>query len=125
MPRKKLKDDPVKIADLVVKTAQDKKGKDILLLDLRKIPNSISDFFVICHGTNRVQVEAIMKAIEEAVFKKAGIHAWHKEGVQNAEWILLDYVDVVVHIFQQNQRIFYHLEDLWGDAKITKYPGIE
>ncbi len=96
-----------------------------MLLDLRKIPNAISDFFVICHGNNRIQVEAIMNGVEETLFKKAGLKMWHKEGVQNAEWILLDYVDVVFHIFQHNQRLFYHLEGLWGDAKITEYPSFE
>jgi ribosome-associated protein len=109
------------LSGLVVKGMEDKKGKNIQLLDLREVNNAISDFFVVCHGNSRPQVEAIADGVREAVGKKLGMKPWHAEGFENAEWILLDYVDVVVHIFKQESRDFYQLEKLWADAKITQH----
>lgn len=99
-----------------------KKGKQILSLGFSNIPNSICDFFVICHGNSKVQAEAIADGIQEEVKMAIGIRPWNKEGVENGEWILLDYVDVVVHIFQEPVRTFYHLEGLWADAEREEYP---
>jgi ribosome-associated protein len=81
----------------------------------------VADYYIICHGINRPQVEAIADSVLRYVDKKSGEDPWHKEGVENAEWILLDYVDVVVHIFMEDKRRFYHLESLWADAEIENY----
>ena len=92
-------------------------------MDLQNIKNAVASFFIICHGTSRPQLSAIADAIEEQVREKTGFKAWNKEGFENAEWILLDYADVVVHIFQENHRKFYNLEGLWADMKITRMDG--
>lgn len=108
---------PVQLKDAIVSSIADKKGKNIVCLNMEKLPNSICDFFIICEGTSSVQVHAIARAVEEGVHKLTGEHAYHSEGYENAEWILQDYIDVVVHIFQPQVRIFYNLEELWGDAE--------
>lgn len=105
----------------IVKGIQDKKGKQILSLNLKKLPNTVCDIFVLCSGTSSTHVEALAGSIEEVVRKTLGDKPWHKEGFENAEWILLDYVNVVVHIFQEHSRTFYNLEKLWDDAVIKKY----
>lgn len=119
MPKKKSEGEI--LATTIIKAIADKKGKQILSLDLRNIDTAVTDFFVICHGTSRPQLEAIADGIHEAVHRKMGLKPWHKEGFENAEWILLDYVDVVVHIFRQDKRDFYQLEKLWADAKSSEY----
>jgi ribosome-associated protein len=120
MPR--IKQDAADIlTKAIVKGIQDKKGKQILSLNLKKLPNTVCDIFVICSGTSSTHVEALADSIEEVVRKTLGDKPWHKEGFENAEWILLDYVNVVVHIFQEHSRIFYNLEKLWDDAEVKKY----
>jgi ribosome-associated protein len=109
------------LAAIAVEGIQEKKGKEIVSLDLRNIKNSVSDVFVICHAESKNQVEAIARSVEEEIFKKTGEDPWHKEGFENAEWILLDYINIVVHIFQQSKRDFYGIERLWADAEIKKY----
>lgn len=104
------------IKEFVIQGIQEKKGNEIIDLDLSGIENSVCDDFIICHGNSKRQVEAIAFAVEDTVKKNAGINPWHKEGYQNAEWILLDYVDVVVHVFNKPTRTFYNLEGLWADA---------
>ena len=96
----------------------EKKAQDITVLDLREVKNAIADYFVICSGTSDTQVDSISKSIEEEVFKDSGQSPWHTEGQQNREWILLDYLDVVCHVFQKEIRDFYDLEGFWGDDKI-------
>jgi ribosome-associated protein len=98
----------------------DKNGRNIACLNMEKVKNSICDFFVICEGTSSVQVNAIAEAVEEEVFKLTGQNAYHSEGYTNAEWILQDYVDVVVHVFQPDVRSFYNLEGLWADAELEE-----
>ena len=120
MPRKKQDASDI-LTKAIVKGIQERKGKDILSLNLKKIPNAVSDIFVLCSGTSTTQVEAIADSVEDVVRKTIGDKPWHKEGFENAEWILLDYVNVVVHIFQDHSRIFYNLEKLWDDAVIKKY----
>lgn len=120
MPRKKQDASDV-LTKAIVKGIQEKKGRDIISLDLKKIPNAISDVFVICSGSSTTQVEAIADSVEDVVRKSLGDKPWHKEGFENAEWILLDYVNVVVHIFQDQARMFYNLEKLWDDATVKKY----
>ena len=111
---------PVQVKDAVVRSMADKNGKNIVCLIMGKVRNSICDFFVICEGTSSVQVTAIARAVEEEVYKLTGQNAYHREGYENAEWILQDYVDVVVHIFQPDVRSFYNLEGLWADAELEE-----
>lgn len=107
----------------IVEGILDKKGIEIVDIDLSKIGNSICDNFIICHGASRRQVEAIAESIEKSVKENTGEKPWHKEGYQNSEWILLDYVDVVVHVFNEQMRKFYNLEGLWADAQIKSIEG--
>ncbi|RRB00704.1 ribosome silencing factor [Larkinella rosea] len=106
------------LCKLVVKGMQEKKAIDIVVMDLRDVKNAISDYFVICSGTSDTQIDAIADSVEEEVFKASQVNPWHEEGKTNREWILLDYVDVVVHVFNKERRVFYDLEQLWGDAEI-------
>ena len=109
----------------VLQGIEDKKGHDIVCIHIGQNENSVSDYFVICHGTSKTQVEAIADSVVEKVRVEADQKPWHVEGYENSEWILLDYVDVVVHVFDMTKRDFYKLEELWGDSKIerieTKY----
>jgi len=109
------------ISELAVHGIQEKKGNDIIRLDLRNINSSVADYFVICHADSATQVRAIANSVEEEISKKLKIDPRHKEGFTNCEWILLDYFDVVVHIFRTDKREFYGVEDLWGDAEIKFY----
>ncbi len=103
-----------------VKGIEEKKGNDIVCINLRKIPNSACDYFVICEGNSRTQVQAIAGSVEEFVKKNTGSRPWHVEGLQNAEWVLMDYVNVAVHIFQPEARSHYGLESMWADAEIKE-----
>lgn len=109
------------ISEVIVHGIQEKKGNDIVRLDLRNIHSSVADYFVVTHAESSTQVKAIANSVEEEVFKALGIEPFRKEGFQNAEWILLDYFDVVVHIFKTDKREFYGIEDLWGDAEMKYY----
>lgn len=95
------------------------KGEKVSILDLREIENTVCDYFIICEGNSNTQVNAISGSVQKTVSKALKDKPWHVEGEQNAEWILLDYVNVVVHIFQKQIRAYYDIESLWGDAKIT------
>ncbi|MBD2752731.1 ribosome silencing factor [Spirosoma validum] len=106
------------IRDFVVRGMQEKKAQDIVVMDLRKVKNAICDYFVLCSGNSDTQIDAISTSIEEEVYKASKQDPWHKEGKLNREWILLDYVDVVAHVFKKDRRAFYDLEQLWGDAEI-------
>lgn len=107
------------LVDLVVKGMQEKKAHAITILDLRNIKSAVADYFVLCSANTDTQLDAIRNSVEGEVYKATGQDVWMKEGIQNREWILLDYADVVVHIFRTDRREFYGLEDLWGDAEIT------
>ena len=109
------------LCDLIINGIQEKKGFDIVKLDLRKISGAITDYFIICSGGSDTQIGAIADSIDEEVSKKAEELPWHKEGFTNREWILLDYVNVVVHVFRKDRREFYDLESLWGDAVFSYY----
>ncbi len=98
---------------------EDVKGKEITILDLREIENTVCDYFIICEGTSNTQVNAIVNSIQKKVSKELKDNPWHVEGNDNAEWVLIDYVNVVVHVFQKHIRQYYDIESLWGDAKIT------
>jgi ribosome-associated protein len=106
------------IRDFIVRGMQEKKAQDIVVMDLRKVKNSICDYFVICSGGSDTQIDAIADSVEEEVHKASKQNPWHKEGKMNREWILLDYVDVIAHVFKKDRREFYDLEQLWGDAEI-------
>ncbi|MCL4170219.1 UNVERIFIED_CONTAM: hypothetical protein GTU68_064307 [Idotea baltica] len=109
---------------LIIKGIEDVKGEDIQLLDLRDIENTVCDYFVVCSGTSNTQVNAISGSVQKVVSKELRDKPWHVEGENNAEWVLMDYVNVVVHIFQKHVRDFYDIESLWGDAKITEINSI-
>lgn len=98
---------------------EDVKGKEITILDLRDIENTVCDYFIICEGTSNTQVNAIVNSIQKKVSKELKDNPWHVEGSDNAEWVLIDYVNVVVHVFQKHVRQYYDIESLWGDAKTT------
>ena len=107
------------ISQLVVKGMEERKAEDIVLMDLREVKGAITDFFVLCSGNSDTQVEAISDSIEEEIYKNTKEKPWKKEGFTNKEWILIDYVNVVAHVFRKDKRQFYALEELWGDAKVT------
>lgn len=113
-----------RLVEAVVEGIQEVKGKDIVHLDLRGVPNTVCDHFIICHGDSSTQVEAIAGSVEKFAREKAGEKPWHVEGQSNAEWVLLDFVDVVVHVFHRDKRGYYALEDLWGDAARTGYENV-
>src|SRR5690606_26084934 len=98
---------------------EDVKGKEINILDLREIENTVWDYFIICEGTSNTQVKAIVNSIQKKVSRELKDKPWHVEGSDNAEWVLMDYVNVVVHVFQKHIREYYDIESLWGDAKTT------
>jgi ribosome-associated protein len=109
------------ISELAVYGIQEKKGNDIIRLDLRNIHSSVADYFVICHADSATQVKAIANSVEEEVYKVLKQDPLRKEGLEHGEWILLDYFDVVVHIFRTDKREYYGVEELWGDAEIKFY----
>ncbi len=108
------------LRDFVVQGMLERKAADIVILDLRNVKNAITDFFVICSGNSDTQIEAIADSVEEEIKKNLNERCWHREGRQVREWVLIDYVNVVVHVFRKDRREFYDLENLWGDAVITK-----
>ena len=112
------------LKEAIIKGMQEVKASDIVCIDLRKIPSAVTDFFVICHGNSFTQVEAISRSVAETTLKEINQKPWHQEGKTNAEWILLDYVDVVVHIFYKEAREFYNIEGLWADAQIEKIEDV-
>lgn len=101
----------------IIKGIEEVKGDNIDILDLREIDNTVCDYFIICDGTSNTQVNAIANSVQKIVSKALGDKPWHVEGTDNAEWILMDYVHVVVHVFQKRIREYYQIEDLWGDAQ--------
>ena len=112
------------LSEVVVKGMQEMKAEDIVLMDLRSVKNAVADFFVICSGNSDTHIDAIAESVDHEVNKTDGQNPWHREGQSNKIWVLLDYVDVVVHVFNQENREFYALESLWGDAKITNYDEV-
>lgn len=106
-----------KLIKFILEGIDDVKGKDITLLDLQDIDSAVCDYFVICNGTSSTHVNAIVNSVHKKTSREIGEKPWHTEGTGNAEWVLMDYVDVVVHVFQKHVREYYNLEGLWGDAK--------
>lgn len=101
----------------------EKKAENIRILDLRNVHGASADFFVISHASNDKQVEAIAGSLEDEVKKNTGQTPWHREGFQNLHWVLVDYIDVVAHVFLEEKRDFYDIEGLWGDAKEIPFKG--
>jgi ribosome-associated protein len=107
--------------NIIIESIQDIKGKDIVNYDLRGIEMANNDFFIICHATSNTQMLGIINNIEKKVFEKIGMRPFHAEGKQSNSWMLVDYFNVVVHVFSKEKRAFYNLEDLWNDAQVTFY----
>jgi ribosome-associated protein len=120
MVSKKEKTASEMLASIAAEGIFEKKGENVVQIDLRSIKNAVADFFIVCHGTSRMQVEALADSVQQEIKKAVGLNVWKKEGFENAEWVLLDYVDVVIHIFQEETRKYYRLEDLWADAGIKE-----
>lgn len=108
------------LVDAIVYGMEEVKAHDIVVMDLRKVPNALSDYFVVCHGTSNTQVQAIADSVEKETFRMLQDEPAHREGARNATWILMDYVNVIVHIFSKDARGFYALEDLWADASVKR-----
>lgn len=113
------------LVDSIVDGIQDKKGQNIVVLDMRKAESSICDYFVICEGNSSTHVDSIADAVEDKVREQIGEKPLHDEGRRNAIWVLLDYHSAIVHIFQHDAREFYSLETLWNDAARTDIPNIQ
>ena len=109
------------IRHVIIESISDKKGEDTVCLDLRKIKEAVADYFIICNATSTTQVKALADYIEEKVRKDTGENPSHSEGFRNLEWVVLDFFNIVVHIFLKDRREFYQLEELWSDAPVTEY----
>ncbi len=121
MCAKIINDDSGFILKQAVAAMQDKKAKQIISLDLSNIPNAVTKYFLICHAPSKVQVDAIYDNVVEIVWEQCGVKPFNREGHENSEWILIDYFDVVIHVFLEDIRTFYQLEDLWADALKKEY----
>ena len=110
-----------KLFKTILRAIQEKKGEHIVSLDLRKIPEAVSDFFIICEATSTTQVKAIADNIVDKIKEETGEYPYHKEGFKTLEWVVLDYIDIVVHIFRTENRKFYQLEELWLDAELKEF----
>ena len=107
------------LAQLVVKGMQERKALNIVVMDMRQVKNAFTDFFVVCSGTSETQIDAISESVDKEVWEATKQHPKSMEGKANREWILVDYYDVIVHVFKKDRREFYKLEELWGDAEFT------
>lgn len=118
MTKKKIR--VIHLIDEIILGIENVKGENIHQLDLRELDNTPCDFFIVCSGNSNTQVTAIVNSIQKTVSKKLSEKPFHTEGLDNAEWVLIDYVNVVVHVFQNSIREYYNIEELWGDAKSTQ-----
>ncbi len=110
-----------KVFKTIIEAIKDKKGEDIISLDLRKIHEAVADFFVVCSADNTTQLKAIIDSIEDKMLTVCGERPYKQEGVKNSQWVLIDYVDIVVHVMHTQSRNFYKLEELWNDAVATEH----
>lgn len=121
----KVKTDPVpfkgKLEELIIQALMEKKGEDIVCIDMKKINHVFFDYFIICTGNSRPHVETLCDYVQEMTKRQADVKPSFVEGTENCEWILLDYFNIIVHIFQPEARQFYNLENLWGDADIQRF----
>ena len=118
---KKIQESREYLKDIAIQSILDKKGEQVVSLDLRQIKESVTDYFIICEASSTTQVKAIADNVIEKVREHSGEMPWHKEGMENLEWVLIDYVSVVVHIFLRETRSHYMLEELWADAVATEH----
>ena len=124
MEKELREDDSQVLCDAIVEGMQENKAKDIVVLDLRKIHNAVCDYFVICSGDSSTQVDGISSSVVRHTRKELSEKPYSVEGKSNREWVLLDYVSVVAHVFYKETRDFYDLEDLWADAKRKDIPNL-
>jgi len=124
MSKKKNKTESQILLDVAVKGLQEVKAENIVTIDLREIDNAVCDFFIICTGTSNTHVNAIANSVDREVRSTLQDKPWHTEGIGNAEWVLLDYVNVVIHVFQAEARSFYNIEGLWSDGKFTEIKDV-
>ena len=124
MSKKKMLDAADILANVIIEGMQENKAKEIVSLNLKKIETAVCDYFIICHGTSNTHVSAIADSVIEETIKTLKDKPFNKEGLENGEWILLDYGNVVVHVFQRETRDFYNIEKLWGDADIDHIKDI-
>lgn len=122
VPKKTVRklNDAERLKNYIVDGMIEKKAKEIVCIDLRTIKNAVADFFVICHADSKTHIDAIARSVEEFVYTKEGEEAFHREGNTNSEWILIDYLNVVAHIFRHEQREYYGIERLWADGEIQR-----
>lgn len=113
------------LKNCIIEGMQDNKAKDIAVLDLRKIENAVADYFIICSGESFTQIEGIANSTVRNTRKELKERPWHQEGQGTSEWILLDYISIVVHIFSNEKRAFYNIEDLWADAVREDIPNLD
>jgi ribosome-associated protein len=116
---RKTKDEATQVTESIVKGLFEKKGQRVAMIDLRNLENRVCDYFVISHAASSTQVDSLAWSVEDVVRKETGRKPYHVEGTENCIWILLDYGDILVHIFQEEYRSFYNLESLWADGRIT------
>lgn len=109
------------LLEIIIESIKNKKGKEIVSINLKEIENSVCEYFVICHADSTTQVGAIAEEVKQKTKELAGVPADHIEGVSNSQWVLMDYIYIVVHVFLAEYRNYYHLEDLWADGEFTKY----
>jgi ribosome-associated protein len=110
-----------KIFKSIIKAVQEKKAENIVSIDLRKIPEAVADFFIICEANNQPQIRAIAEEVEHQIKMKCGENPYHHEGKENLQWVLIDYVNIVIHIMLPETRKFYKLEELWSDAILEEH----
>lgn len=123
MSKKILKSPSEKLCDAIVEGMQENKANEIVVLDLRVLDGAITEFFVICSGDSDTHVDGISNSIDKYVRKNLKEKPWHVEGKTNSDWVLLDYVNVVGHVFYKEKRSFYDIEELWSDATRTNIPS--
>lgn len=114
------KEREIQLVEEIILGIENVKGENIHQLDLRELDNTPCDFFIVCSGNSNTQVSAIVNSVQKTVSKALNEKPFHTEGLDNAEWVLIDYVNVVVHVFQNQIREYYNIEELWGDAKSTQ-----
>ena len=112
------------LKESIIEGLKNGKGKSITCIDLRAIPSAVADYFIICHGESSTQIEGLKKPVYEKCVLENGEKPWHEEGISNAEWILMDYVNIVVHIFHRETRNIYNLEELWADAPVEEFENV-
>jgi ribosome-associated protein len=110
-----------KLFKVIINAVLDKKAEEVISLDMRKIPEAVADFFVVCQAGSTTQIKAIADFVDKEVKEKCGEIPYRREGLQSLQWVLVDYVNIVVHIFHPENRKFYRLEEMWSDAQLLEH----